>query len=244
MLRGRGDQSVTCWGAGISDGAISSSHGTQRPWDGSEEALDVRGETSGLARQSNPRGVQRRCPRGVRVAVRDALHEAEQLFVGVDGRFDSVRNGVHLWRQLLSRAGAVAPVCPALEAQTKCVAEAVALGCGEYQNAAARCPVCPPLVGSPCSSDADCQKFVATYRCDVSRSGGYCTAPCSSADDCSVGGPEVCGEGAAPSFALGATSPQTWCLLGCKSDVQCRSNEGYRCQNISPGDQVGTCDSP
>src|SRR3569623_253628 len=139
---------------------------------------------------------------------------------------------------------APSPVCPVLEAQTKCAAEAVALGCGEYQNAAARCPVCPPLVGSPCSSDADCLKCVAAYRCDVSRSGGYCTAPCSSADDCSVGGPEVCGEGAAPSFALGATSTQTWCLLGCKSDVQCRSNEGYRCQNISPGDQGGTCDSP
>lgn len=136
------------------------------------------------------------------------------------------------------------PVCPSLAAQMTCVAAAVAMSCSAYQNAAFQCPICPPLVGSPCLSDSDCQHFVATYRCDLSRPGGYCTAPCLSTDDCSVAGPEVCTPGKAPSFDPGASSNQSWCLMECGTDADCRSGQGYQCENINVTYQIGICDSP
>lgn len=134
------------------------------------------------------------------------------------------------------------PYCPNLAAQTACVSAAVAMSCDAYQNAWVRCPTCPPLDGSPCSADIDCQKYSSNYRCDLSRPGGYCTAPCQTSDDCSISGPEVCATSAAPSFDPSAPASQAWCLLGCQSDANCRP--GYACTNINASDGYGVCDAP
>jgi hypothetical protein len=139
---------------------------------------------------------------------------------------------------------APSPVCPNLAAQTTCIAAAVAKSCDAYANAAATCPPCGVLDGAPCSSDEDCQKYQPNYRCDLSRPGGYCTAPCQSADDCSIAGPEICTTHTAPSFAPGAPTTQDWCLLGCQSDTQCRTSDGYRCVTRNSTNALGVCDAP
>src|SRR5215831_14774235 len=72
---------------------------------------------------------------------------------------------------------APSPVCPALAAQTTCVQAAVAMSCDAYVDAVFACPLCGVLDGAPCASDHDCQKYQPAYRCDLSRPGGYCTAP-------------------------------------------------------------------
>jgi hypothetical protein len=129
---------------------------------------------------------------------------------------------------------APSPVCPNLAAQTTCIAAAVAQSCDTYSDAEALCPLCGVLDGAPCSSDQDCQKYQSNYRCDLSRPSGYCTAPCQSADDCSIAGPELCTTGRpAPSFDPGAPATQAWCLLGCGSDAQCRTSDGYSCVTLS-----------
>jgi hypothetical protein len=135
------------------------------------------------------------------------------------------------------------PACTNLEAQVACVNAAVAMSCDAVRDAVAQCPTCPVLDGSPCAADVDCQKYQASFRCDLSRPGGYCTAPCTSPDDCSIGGPEICTASAPPSFDPQAPSTQLWCLLGCKSDASCRA--GYHCANVSASlDGYGTCDGP
>lgn len=134
------------------------------------------------------------------------------------------------------------PVCPNLAAQTSCIQAAVALSCEAYANAAAVCPVCPVLDGSPCASDNDCQKYEPAYRCDLSRPGGYCTAPCQTADDCSAGGPEICTSSTPRSFDHSAPTTQGWCILGCTSDAQCRTTDGYSCLDISAALGYGLCD--
>jgi len=141
---------------------------------------------------------------------------------------------------------APSPVCPNLAAQTACVEAAVAQSCEAYSNATASCPACGVLDGAPCASDGDCQKYQPNYRCDLSRPGGYCTAPCLTADDCSIAGPELCTPGTAPSFDPGAPATQNWCLLGCGSAAQCRTSDGYSCVALS---STGTysfavCDVP
>ena len=135
-----------------------------------------------------------------------------------------------------------APACTNLAAQASCVASAVTLSCDTYQAAIAKCPACPVLDGSACSSDGDCQKYRPDYSCDLSRPGGYCTRACQSADDCSAGGPEICAAGRAPSFDPQAPTTQSWCLLGCGSDANCRT--GYSCMNFSATLGFGTCDAP
>ena len=123
------------------------------------------------------------------------------------------------------------PYCPNLAAQTSCVAAAVAMSCDAYSDASLKCPACPPLDGGPCATDLDCQRYVPSYRCDLSRPGGYCTAPCASAYDCSLAGPEVCIGAAPPSFDPTGALSTTWCELGCASDAICRTGEGYACVN-------------
>jgi hypothetical protein len=137
---------------------------------------------------------------------------------------------------------APSPVCPNLAAQTTCIAAAVAMSCSDYDNAFIGCPACPPLDGSPCASNEDCAKYVPDYRCDLSRPGGYCTAPCQTSDDCSVSGPEACSLGKAPSFDPNAPSSQRWCLLSCSSDADCRTSDGYSCTNYSASEGFGICD--
>ncbi len=123
------------------------------------------------------------------------------------------------------------PYCPAIAAQTACVAAAVQLSCQAYSSTGlANCPVCPPITGGPCQTNADCEKYDSRFKCDVSRPGGYCTAPCSDAFDCSEAGPEVC-LAATPSLDPGNTLSKTWCQLGCASDAFCRTADGYTCQN-------------
>jgi hypothetical protein len=141
---------------------------------------------------------------------------------------------------------APSPVCPNLAAQTTCIEAAVAQSCDAYSDAAATCPPCGVLDGAPCSSDEDCQKYQPNYRCDLSRRGGYCTAPCQSADDCSIAGPEICTPSTAPSFDPGAPATQDWCLLGCKSDAQCRTSDGYSCVTLSSTSDYtfAVCDVP
>lgn len=136
------------------------------------------------------------------------------------------------------------PVCPNLAAQTSCIAAAVAMSCEDYSNAWEGCPTCPVLDGSPCASDNDCQKYEPNFRCDLSRPGGYCTAPCQTADDCSPGGPEICTSSSPPSFDPSAPPTQLWCILGCTSDTQCRTSDGYRCIDISAALGFGLCDVP
>lgn len=136
------------------------------------------------------------------------------------------------------------PVCPNLAAQTSCIAAAVAMSCDDYSNAWEACPTCPVLDGSPCASDNDCQKYEPNFRCDLSRPGGYCTAPCQTADDCSPGGPEICASSSPPSFDPSAPTTQQWCILGCTSDTQCRTGDGYRCIDISAALGFGLCDVP
>jgi len=140
---------------------------------------------------------------------------------------------------------APSPVCPNLAAQTACIQAAVAMSCDAYANAAALCPPCGVLDGAPCASDQDCQKYQPNYRCDLSRPGGYCTAPCQTADDCSIAGPEICTASTAPSFDPGAPATQDWCLLGCQTDAQCRTSDGYRCvsSNLAGGYSTSVCDS-
>ncbi len=122
------------------------------------------------------------------------------------------------------------PYCPQIAAQTTCVAAAVQMSCQAYDSTGlATCPGCPPVTGGPCQTDFDCEKYDPRFKCDVSRPGGYCTAPCGDAFDCSEAGPEVC-VAAAPSFDPGGTISKTWCQLGCASNALCRTNEGYTCQ--------------
>jgi hypothetical protein len=137
---------------------------------------------------------------------------------------------------------APSPVCPKLAAQTTCIEAAVAMSCSDYDNAFVGCPACLPLDGSPCASDEDCAKYASNYRCDLSRSGGYCTAPCQSPDDCSISGPETCSLGKAPSFDPKAPASQGWCLLSCSSDAGCRISDGYSCTNYSASEGFGICD--
>ncbi len=139
---------------------------------------------------------------------------------------------------------APSPVCPNLAAQTSCIEAAVAQSCDAYSNAAAVCPACGVLDGAPCASDEDCQKYQPNYRCDLSRPGGYCTAPCQTADDCSIAGPEICTPGTAPSFDPGAPATQNWCLLGCGSAAQCRTSDGYGCVALSSTAALAVCDVP
>jgi hypothetical protein len=137
---------------------------------------------------------------------------------------------------------APSPVCPNLAAQTSCVQAAVQMSCEAYSDAAFRCPPCGVLDGAPCASNIDCQKYQPNYLCDVSRLGGYCTAPCMTSDDCSIAGPEICATtDAPPSFAMGASPTQRWCLLGCNHDEQCRASEGYGC--LAASGALGTCDA-
>ena len=140
---------------------------------------------------------------------------------------------------------APSPVCPNLAAQTSCVQAAVAMSCDAYSDPALSCPPCGVLDGAPCASNSDCQKYETNYLCDLSRPGGYCTAPCATADDCSPGGPEICATmSAPPSFDPSAPATQAWCLLGCATDSQCRVSEGYACVNFSAAAGFGTCDVP
>lgn len=124
------------------------------------------------------------------------------------------------------------PYCPNLAAQTTCVATALQHAtCETFDNSAlAGCPACPPLTGGPCQTDLDCGKYDGRFKCDVSRPGGYCTAPCHDAFDCSEAGPEVC-VAATPSFDPFGNISTTWCQLGCGSNALCRTDEGYTCQN-------------
>ena len=123
------------------------------------------------------------------------------------------------------------PYCPQLAAQTTCVEAAVQMSCTAYDSTGlAGCPACPPVTGGPCRTDLDCGKYDSRFKCDVSRPGGYCTAPCSTAFDCSEAGPEVC-LAATPSFDPFGTISTTWCQLGCGSDALCRTDQGYTCQN-------------
>jgi hypothetical protein len=140
---------------------------------------------------------------------------------------------------------APSPVCPNLAAQTACVQAAAAMSCDAYSDPALSCPPCGVLDGAPCASNADCQKYETNYLCDLSRPGGYCTAPCATPDDCSPGGPEICTTmTAAPSFDPSAPTTQAWCLLGCTTNDQCRASEGYACVNFSAAAGFGTCDVP
>jgi hypothetical protein len=142
---------------------------------------------------------------------------------------------------------APSPVCPNLAAQTSCVQAAVALSCDAYSNAAGACPLCGVLDGAPCASNADCQKYQSNYLCDLSRPRGYCTAPCATADDCSIAGPEICTTiPTPPSFAPGAPATQAWCMLGCTTDAACRTSDGYGCVTIAVTGSYTTtvCDVP
>ncbi|HVT09173.1 MAG TPA: hypothetical protein VHO67_17050 [Polyangia bacterium] len=123
------------------------------------------------------------------------------------------------------------PYCPNLAAQTTCVANAVQASCTAYDTTAlAGCPACPPVTGGPCQTDLDCARYDGRFKCDVSRPGGYCTAPCRDAFDCSEAGPEVC-SAATPSFDPFGNISTTWCQLGCASDALCRTDQGYTCQS-------------
>jgi hypothetical protein len=137
-----------------------------------------------------------------------------------------------------------APDCPDLAAQQSCVEAAAEKSCAEFLPAVAACPLCPVLDGSRCSSDGDCQQYRSDYRCDLGRNGGYCTAACGSADDCSPAGPEVCTTARAPSFDPEERVSRRWCLLGCQSDASCRTAEGYRCIREQPTSDHGACDLP
>lgn len=134
------------------------------------------------------------------------------------------------------------PVCPQLAAQESCVAAAVAMSCDAWQDAMTKCPSCPPLDGSPCAADFDCLKYRDDFRCDLSRPGGYCTAPCQTSDDCSAAGPEICTVSRAPSFSPQAPATQGWCLLGCTSDGTCRTDQGYSCVAFGTA-ALGVCDT-
>jgi hypothetical protein len=129
------------------------------------------------------------------------------------------------------------PYCPALAAQTTCVAAAVQMSCTAYESGLATCPACPPLTGGPCQTNLDCERYDPRFRCDLTVPGGSCTAPCSSAFDCSEAGPEVCSGARLPSVDPAGTISPTWCRLGCVSDAICRTAEGYACVN-------GLCDVP
>lgn len=139
------------------------------------------------------------------------------------------------------------PSCADLEAHTSCIEAAARQSCSDYGRAAAACPRCGVLDGSPCSVDADCATYLPGYRCDRSRPGGYCTRRCDYADsDCSAIGPEVCVGGPAPSFDPGPGPEQKWCFLGCKSDGDCRVSEGYACVfgRVAGVPRIGICDKP
>ncbi len=135
------------------------------------------------------------------------------------------------------------PNCSTLDAQKSCVAAAVQKSCDQYLAAVEACPLCPVLDGSGCTTDADCSKYVPGYQCDVRRAGGYCTKACQQVDsDCSAVGPEACAVGAAPSFDTQAPAGQKWCLLGCRSDGDCRAAEGYHCLRVDASSGFGVCD--
>jgi hypothetical protein len=134
-----------------------------------------------------------------------------------------------------------APSCPALAAQQTCVEAAVTRSCDEYIGAALACPQCPVLDGSACTSDADCQQYRRDYRCDLGRPGGYCTRACTDPDQCSTVGPEICTGGKPPSFAPQASPTDSFCLLGCRSDAECRTADGYACL-FSASLSHGLCD--
>jgi hypothetical protein len=141
---------------------------------------------------------------------------------------------------------APAPTCPDLAGQKACIEAAVQMSCddAQYFRAAAACPSCSVLDGSGCASDGDCQKYQRDYRCDLGRPGGYCTRACLFADsDCSAIGPEVCTTRPRPSFDPQAPPTRMWCFLGCTSDAECRTGEGYAC--VGKGATgLGVCDRP
>jgi hypothetical protein len=139
------------------------------------------------------------------------------------------------------------PACDpsVVAAQARCVNDAVVpASCDTFETALRQCPACPVLDGSPCAADIDCAKYQPSYRCDLSRPGGYCTAPCASADDCSAVGPESCASARSPSFDPQAPATQRWCMLGCMTDASCRTAEGYSCVGITPASAFGSCDAP
>jgi hypothetical protein len=120
--------------------------------------------------------------------------------------------------------------------QQACVERAVQQSCADYFVEAEACLSCTSVDGNPCSSDDDCQIFHLAYRCDLSRPGGYCTKACGLSADCSFG--ETCNFSSnAPSFSPQATSSRDWCLHACRSDTDCRKDQGYACLN-------GGCDIP
>jgi len=118
------------------------------------------------------------------------------------------------------------------------------MSCDTYFSAAVACASCSVLDGSPCAADLDCSKYLPNYHCDLGRPGGYCTAGCTTADDCSAAGPESCATSRNPSFAPLSPAGSQWCLLGCRSDADCRASEGYSCMNIDATTFFGVCDAP
>ena len=105
--------------------------------------------------------------------------------------------------------------------------KALGLDCKQAFAGVLACPRCPPVDGAGCANDADCQKYDHNYRCDLRRAHGYCTQACANAGECSGSGPERCLVTPPPSF-----DPQgsgKYCVLGCSTDADCRTAEGYAC---------------
>jgi hypothetical protein len=138
---------------------------------------------------------------------------------------------------------APAPSCPDVAAQQACIDHAVQQSCEDYMAEATSCLTCSVLVGSPCASDDDCQKYRSDYRCDLGRPGGYCMTDCSTSAGCFRDG--ACVDTKAPSFAAQAPPTEEWCLETCRADSDCRTAEGYTCVAGNPTtDPFGVCDAP
>lgn len=91
---------------------------------------------------------------------------------------------------------------------------------------------CSPTIGDSCSVSTDCD-INGTRICDLAQPGGYCTVR-----GCDIG---TCPKDEASCVQFHADEPRladSFCMYSCKSNSDCRDDEGYRCITAASADAV------
>jgi hypothetical protein len=105
---------------------------------------------------------------------------------------------------------------------------------------------CSPEIGDECGTSIDCSP-AGDRICDVTQPGGYCTIyNCEDTTEDESDAPQgACPEeaacvvfGATPSAICGgvdgnAPYQRTFCMFRCENNTDCRTDEGYRCLDLS-----------
>jgi hypothetical protein len=105
---------------------------------------------------------------------------------------------------------------------------------------------CAPEIGDDCKTSLDCSP-AGDRLCDVSQPGGYCTiynCEDSTEDDADAAQGACPEEAACVVFARTPSAvceepegdsayQRTFCMFRCENDTDCRTDEGYRCLDLS-----------